>query len=118
MLFLFFIGLNKHAGIDGKKLNWDLQVNSNAVSVKLVWIKAGKPVDKTGETTSQAPKKKRNVDGLDVTVVLVCLRCFICRGVNVGCLCLYVSTLTPLQMKQRKQTSTTATLKPSTFQQY
>jgi hypothetical protein len=23
-----------------------------------VWIKAGKPVDKTGETTSLAPKKK------------------------------------------------------------
>jgi hypothetical protein len=23
-----------------------------------VWIKAGKPVEKTGETTSQAPKKK------------------------------------------------------------
>ena len=29
-----------------------------------------------------------------------------------------VLTLTPLQMKQRKQTSTTATLKPSTLQQY
>jgi hypothetical protein len=32
--------------------------NSNAVSVKLVWIKAGKPVEKTGETTSQAQNKK------------------------------------------------------------
>ena len=52
------VQLLKHAGIDGQKLTWDLQVNSNAVSVKLVWIKAGKPVDKTGETTSQAPKKK------------------------------------------------------------
>jgi hypothetical protein len=52
------VGLLKHAGIDGKILTWDLQVNSNAVSVKLVWIKAGKPVEKTGETTSQAPKKK------------------------------------------------------------
>jgi hypothetical protein len=36
----------------------DLQVNSNAVSVKLVWIKAGKSVEKTGETTSQAQKKE------------------------------------------------------------
>jgi len=44
--------------IDGKKLTWDLQVNSNAVSVKLVWIKAGKPVEKTGETTSRVQKKK------------------------------------------------------------
>ena len=52
------VGLLKHAGIDGKILTWDLQVNSNTVSVKLVWIKAGKPVEKTGETTSQAPKKK------------------------------------------------------------
>jgi hypothetical protein len=49
--------LLQHAGI-GQKLTWDLQVNSNAVSVKLVWIKAGEPVEKTGETTSQAPKKK------------------------------------------------------------
>ena len=52
------VGLLKHAGIDGKILTWDLQVNSNAVSVKLMWIKAGKPIEKTGETTSQAPKKK------------------------------------------------------------
>jgi hypothetical protein len=52
------VQLLQHAGIEGQKLTWDLQVNSNAVSVKLVWIKAGKPVEKTGETTSQAPKKK------------------------------------------------------------
>jgi hypothetical protein len=32
--------------------------NSNAVSVKLVWSKAGKSVEKTGETTSQAQNKK------------------------------------------------------------
>ena len=51
------VQLLKHAGI-GQKLTWDLQVNSNAVSVKLVWIKAGKPVEKTGDTTSQAQKKK------------------------------------------------------------
>jgi hypothetical protein len=51
------VQLLKHAGI-GQKLTWDLQVNSNAVSVKLVWIKAGKPVEKTGETASLAQKKK------------------------------------------------------------
>ena len=52
------VELLKHAGIDGKILTWDLQVNSNAVSVKLMLIKAGKPIEKTGETTSQAQKKK------------------------------------------------------------
>ena len=52
------VGLLKHAGIDGKKLTWDLQVNSSAMSVKLMWIKAEKPVDKTGKVTSQAQKKK------------------------------------------------------------
>ena len=52
------VQLLKHAGIEGQKLTWDLQVNSNAVSVKLVWIKAGKSVEKTGETTSQAQKKE------------------------------------------------------------
>jgi len=54
------VQLLQHAGIEGQKLTWDLQVNSNTVSVKLVWIKAGKPVEKTGETTSQAPKKKHH----------------------------------------------------------
>jgi hypothetical protein len=44
------VGLLNHAGINGKKLTWDLQVNSSAVSVKLMWIKAAKPVEKTGET--------------------------------------------------------------------
>jgi hypothetical protein len=52
------VGLLKHAGIDGKKLTWDLQVNSSAISVKLMWIKAEKPVEKTGQVTSQAQKKK------------------------------------------------------------
>jgi hypothetical protein len=51
------VGLLKHVGIDGKKLTWDLQVNSSAISVKLVWIKAEKPVQKTGKVTSQAQKK-------------------------------------------------------------
>jgi len=53
------VGLLVHAGIDGKKLTWDLQVNSNAISVKLVWIKAKEPVDKTGQTTSRPEKKKQ-----------------------------------------------------------
>ena len=52
------VGLLKHAGTDGKKLTWDLQVNSSAVLVKLMWIKAVKPVEKTGEITSRAQKKK------------------------------------------------------------
>jgi len=52
------VELLKHVGVDGKKLTWDLQVNSNAVSVKLMWIKAEKPVEKTGQVTSQAQKKK------------------------------------------------------------
>ena len=52
------VGLLKHAGVDRKTLTWDLQVNASAVSVKLIWIKAEKPVAKIGEVTSQAPKKK------------------------------------------------------------
>jgi hypothetical protein len=34
-----------------------------------------------------------SVDGLGVAVVLVCLRCFICREVDVGCLCLNTSCI-------------------------
>jgi hypothetical protein len=52
------VGLLKHAEVDGKKLTWDLQVNSSAVSIKLMWIKAAKPVEKTGEITSRAQKNK------------------------------------------------------------
>jgi hypothetical protein len=73
------VGL-KHAGIDGKKLTWDLQVNSSAISVKLMWIKAEKPVEKTGKVTSQAQKKKhlspstrRSTNGKSVYMEL--LRC-------------------------------------------
>jgi hypothetical protein len=55
------VGLLKHAGIDGEKLTWDLQVNSSAISVKLMWIKAEKPVEKTGKVTSQAQKKKHSL---------------------------------------------------------
>jgi len=34
-----------------------LQVNSSAISIKLIWIKAEKPVVKTGEVASQARYK-------------------------------------------------------------
>ena len=51
------IGLLKHAGIDGKKLTWDLQVNSSAISAKLMWIKAEKPVEKN--RTSYQPGQEK-----------------------------------------------------------
>ena len=34
-----------------------------------------------------------DIDGLGVAVVLIGLRCFILRRVNVGCLCLYTSCI-------------------------
>ena len=37
----------------GKELTWDLQVNASAVSVKMIWIKAEKPVAKTGDVARQ-----------------------------------------------------------------
>ena len=52
------VQLRKYAGIEGHTLTWDLQVNSNAVSVRLVWMKSGKPVGKTGEITNQVQRKK------------------------------------------------------------
>ena len=52
------VGLLKHAGKDGKKITWDLQVNSSVISVKLIWKKVEKPYVKTGEVASQAQKKK------------------------------------------------------------
>jgi hypothetical protein len=52
------VGRLKHAGVDGKQSTWDLQNNANAVSVKLIWIKAEKPVAITGEVASQAQDKK------------------------------------------------------------
>jgi len=52
------VRLLEHARIDGKKLTWDLQVNSNAVSVKLVWIKARKPVEKNRRNYQPAPEKE------------------------------------------------------------
>ena len=52
------VELLKHAGVDGKKLTWDLQVNVSAVSVKLLWIKAEKPIATIGEATRKATKKK------------------------------------------------------------
>ena len=50
------VGFLKHAGVDGKKLTWDL--HASAVSVKLIWIKAEISIAKTGEVASQAQKKK------------------------------------------------------------
>ena len=52
------VELLKHTDVDGKKLAWNLQVNATAVTVKLTWIKAAKPIATIGEVTSQAPKKK------------------------------------------------------------
>ena len=52
------VGILRHAEIDGKKLTWDIHVNSSAISVKLMWINVEKPVEKTGQVTSQAQKKK------------------------------------------------------------
>ena len=50
------VGLLKHAEIDGKKLTWDLQVNSNAVSLKLVWIKATRPIEKNRRNYQPSPE--------------------------------------------------------------
>jgi hypothetical protein len=36
-------------------LTWNLQVNASAVTVKLIWIKADKPI---GEVANQAHNKK------------------------------------------------------------
>jgi hypothetical protein len=44
------VGLLKYAGIDGEKLTWNLQVNSSAISVKLMWINV-KHVLKHRQTT-------------------------------------------------------------------
>jgi hypothetical protein len=52
------VNLLKHAYLEGKKLNWNLQVNASAVTTKLIWIKAEKPIASIGELTSQVPKKK------------------------------------------------------------
>jgi N-acetylmuramoyl-L-alanine amidase CwlA len=50
------VELLKHADVEGKELNWNLQVNANAVTTKLIWIKAVKPIATIGEVTSQVPK--------------------------------------------------------------
>ena len=52
------VELLKHADIEGKKLTWNLQVNASAVTVKLIWIKAAKPIATIGKIDSQAPKKR------------------------------------------------------------
>jgi hypothetical protein len=53
----YFHAKKLHAGIDGKKLTWDLQVDSIAISVKLMWIKAEKPVEKTGQDQLRTNKQ-------------------------------------------------------------
>ena len=52
------VELLKHADIEGKKLTWNLQVNASAITVKLIWIKAEKPVATIGKVVNQGPKKK------------------------------------------------------------
>jgi hypothetical protein len=52
------VGLLKHAGINGNNLTWDLQVNSSAISVKLMWIKAEKPVEKKQDKLPARPRKR------------------------------------------------------------
>lgn len=52
------VELLKHADVEGKTLTWNLQVNTNTVTVKLIWMKAEKPIATIGEVSSQAPKKK------------------------------------------------------------
>jgi len=52
------IELLKNADIEGNKLTWNLKVNASAVTVKLIWIKAEKPIATIAEVASQAPKKK------------------------------------------------------------
>jgi predicted cobalt transporter CbtA len=56
------VELLKHADIEGKKLTWNLQVNASAVTVKLIWIKAEKPIATIAEVAIQAPKKKPCTD--------------------------------------------------------
>jgi hypothetical protein len=53
-----FVPLLKHADVEGKKLTWNLQVIASAVTVKLIWIKAAKPIATIGKVDSQAPKKR------------------------------------------------------------
>ena len=55
LLLVELVGLLKHAGMDGKILTWDLHVISNAVSVKLVWIKLLSPLKKQ-EKLSAGPR--------------------------------------------------------------
>ena len=52
------VELLKHTDVEGKQLAWNLQVNASAVTVKLIWIKAAKPIATSGEISIQAPKKK------------------------------------------------------------
>jgi hypothetical protein len=55
------VGLLKHAGIDGKTLTWDLHVNSSAISVKLMWIKSEKPVEKQDKLPARPRKRNASL---------------------------------------------------------
>ena len=52
------VELLKHTDAEGKQLVWNVQVNASAVTVKLIWIKAAKPIATSGEIIIQAPKVK------------------------------------------------------------
>ena len=52
------VELLKPTDVEGKQLAWNLQVNACAVIVKLIWIKAAKPIATSGEIIIQAPKVK------------------------------------------------------------
>ena len=55
------VGLLKHTGVDGKQLNWDLQVNASVVSVELLWIKTEKSIATIGQATSRPPKRNTSL---------------------------------------------------------
>jgi hypothetical protein len=85
-----------------------------------MWIKAAKPVEKTGEITSRAQKKKhlspstrrRNAQRM---VQWKAKR--EAAGDNKTCVQTQTDDINPFT-DETTQTSTTATPKPSTFQQY
>ena len=52
------VELQKHADVEGKKLTWNLQANNaSAVTVKLIWIKAERPIATIGNVAINTPKK-------------------------------------------------------------
>ena len=47
-----------HADVEEKKLTWNLQAIASTLTVKLIWIKAKKPIARIWNVASRAPKKK------------------------------------------------------------